>query len=610
MSSKWADTPTINSRKFGTWAEGYTRIVVLVAAAVLFAAIAWMESADNTYRSMGVIAWLLSVACWIGAWWDGAPPRIVPKLRDGAGQFLVLAALVLLVAGVFRFYQIGSLPPEMTSDHAEKLLDVRDVLNGRHRIFFPRNTGREPAQFYATALLAGPLGFGLSYMALKFGTALIGWLTVPLTIWAARWGAGTSRRTALFAGLLLAISKWHVEIARVGLRFPYTPIAAALVLGFLFRALRFGRRRDWVLAGVAFGFGLHGYTATRILPLLFGVVFLFWWVLARHTWDSWRTALLNVALTPLSTIIAFVPLLRFSLENPDLFWFRSASRVAEGTVEPGINVFLQNVWNAALMFHVRGDSVWVNAVLKDPFLDQVTGILFVLGILYVLWRFLRRPNAIDATLIVAVPILLLPSILALAWPNENPSAVRTGGALPVVMLLSALPLDAVLRWSERRQSAWYRRITAFGLGLALILAALLNWNTYYVTYAKQYARFSWNSSEMAAEIQRLSPAVGGPEHVYIFSFPYWVDTRNVAFNMGRPAWDSVLFDIKNVTTEVPEPRAIIFNPDDVANLAQIGVIWPENCRRTVESRTPGKEFVVVTQAAYCDALQVSSNVSQ
>lgn len=607
MNSKWSDAVTIEANAHESGIEGYVRVVVLVAAAILFAVVAWVQSSGNTYRPVGVTAWLFSVACWILAWWDGSPPRLVPRRREGVGRFLLLATCVLLVAGVFRFYHLGSLPPEMTSDHAEKLLDIRDVLNGTHRVFFPRNTGREPAQFYVTALLAGPLGFGLSYMALKLGTTLIGWLTVPLTMWAARWGAGTSRRTALFAGLLLAISKWHVEIGRVGLRFPYTPLAVALVLGFLFRALRFGRRRDWVLAGVAFGFGLYGYTATRILPLLFGVVFLFWWGLARHTWDSWREALFTVVLTPLSTLIAFVPLLRYSLENPGRFWFRSATRVTEGTANPGIDVFLQNVWDAALMFHVRGDTVWVNALIKDPVLDRVTGILFILGILYVLWRFLRRPTAVDATLIVAIPILLLPSILALAWPNENPSVVRTGGALPVVMLLSALPLDAALSWTERRRSAWYRRIAAAAIGIALLLAAFLNWQTYYTAYAKQYARYSWNSSEMADEIQRLAPAVGGPEHVYIFSYPHWVDTRNVAFNMGRPTWDSVLFDITKAETATPQPRAIIFNPDDFANIAQLEMIWSESCRHTVDSRTLGKEFVVVSHATYCAALQTPSD---
>src|SRR5690606_2093556 len=167
----------------------------------------------------------------------------------------ILTALVaiLVIAGFFRFYDLQRLPPEMTSDHAEKLLDVRDVLEGEYRIFFPRNTGREPAQFYLTALLAGPLGLGLSHMALKVGTAIIGWLTVALTYVVARRGLGAPQLVALISTALLAVSKWHTEITRVGLRFPYAPFAVALLLVFLFRAVRHNDRRDWLLSGVALG---------------------------------------------------------------------------------------------------------------------------------------------------------------------------------------------------------------------------------------------------------------------------------------------------------------------------------------------------------------------
>lgn len=580
--------------------------VHLSLVAVILAGIAWQQAAGNTYRPVGILAWLLSIACWIVAWWDGALPRLRPEIRAGVGRFVLAAALVLLVAAVFRFYRLAGVPPEMTSDHAEKLLDVRDVLNGTYRIFFPRNTGREPAQFYVTALLAGPLGFGLSYMALKVGTALVGWLTVPLTIWMVRWGAGLSRRTALLAGLFLAISKWHVEITRVGLRFPYTPLAVTLVLGFTFRALRFGRRRDWMLAGVALGFGLHGYTATRIVPLLLGIAVLFWWFFARERWSSqqgspkekWH-ALGSAALVPASTALGFLPLLRYSLYHPKQFWFRSVSRLAEGRATPGVQTFLQNTWDALLIFHFRGDTVWVNTVPGDPVLDRITGILFVLGVLVVLVRFWRRPSALYATLLVAVPILLLPSILALAWPAENPSVVRTGGAVPLVMLLAALPVNNALGVIERLGSSALQVAALTIVAGIILVAGWHNWQTYFVTYARQYARHSWNSTEIAAEIARRAPAVGGAEHVYIFSYPHWVDTRNVAFNMEEPTWDSVLFHISEVSSARPEPRAIIFNQHDRRHQARVKALWPNSCQTLVDSRTPGKEFVVIMQADYC-----------
>ncbi len=575
---------------------------LLVGTALVAGLVAWALSGDNTFRLAGVLAWWTAVGVWLVAWWDGEFRLPRPRLRAEQGGYLAAAVIIVLLGAVFRFYQLEAIPPEMTSDHAEKLLDVRDVLEGARPIFFPRNTGREPAQFYVTALIAGPLGFGLSHMALKFGTALVGWLTLPLIIWAVRWGGGYSRRVALLTGFLAAISKWHVSITRVGLRFPYTPLASALTLGFLLRAMRSSADRNWVLTGLALGFGLYGYTASRILPLVVLVGLGLWaWRTPGVSWAGRGYAAMRAGLlVALSAGLAFLPLLRFSLERPDLFWYRSVTRVAEGMAEPSLSTFLLNVRNALLMFHVRGDVVWVNGVPGDPALDRVTGLLFLVGLGVLAVRLARRPALPDALVFISWPLLLLPSILALAWPNENPSLVRTGGAIPVVMLIAALGANALLRRIERPLGVWPARA---GLVAALGLALVLNWRTYFTVYPRIYAQASWNSTEIAAEIERLAPAVGGVDFVYIFSYPHWVDTRNVAFNMGMPDWNRVLFEVSEIADASPEVRAIVFHPADVANRQAVFDLWPGACRWVVPSRTPGKEFIVVVRPPYCDRLE-------
>ena len=63
------------------------------------------------------------------------------RIRITYGTLLV-AALSLIVL-FFRIYHIQQTPAEPFSDHAEKLLDIYDILHGQPHIFFPRNTGRE-----------------------------------------------------------------------------------------------------------------------------------------------------------------------------------------------------------------------------------------------------------------------------------------------------------------------------------------------------------------------------------------------------------------------------------------------------------------------------------
>src|SRR5205085_659611 len=154
--------------------------------------------------------------------------------------------------------------------------------------------------------------------------------------------------------------------------------------------------------------------------------------------------------------VLFLPLLRFSLERPEMFWFRSLTRASSLETGQGFNPLsrlIENLWNAALQFNYRGDVVWVNTIPYDPQLDVVTGALFVFGFLYAVLAVIgvlhlgkrklglfteRRFTA--AALLASLFALLLPSILALAFPIENPSVVRGGGAPPIAMILASLPL--------------------------------------------------------------------------------------------------------------------------------------------------------------------------
>ncbi|HSM24543.1 MAG TPA: hypothetical protein VK856_06735, partial [Anaerolineaceae bacterium] len=78
----------------------------------------------------------------------------------------ILLIVSTIVVFYFRFSQLNEILGEMFSDHAEKLLDVYDVLTGKFPVFFNRNTGREFFQFYWTALIAVVLKTGISFMSL------------------------------------------------------------------------------------------------------------------------------------------------------------------------------------------------------------------------------------------------------------------------------------------------------------------------------------------------------------------------------------------------------------------------------------------------------------
>ena len=280
-----------------SWLQAHTPALALVPVALLLSGLAWranvLRAADGTPLDVvltpgGVIAWGLSVALWAAIllvdwpnWRQRAAPRPAQRARpwwrrvDGLAVALALIAITALGA-YFRLHDLDSTPPEMTSDHIEKLLDALRVSEGHVAVFFPNNGGREGFQMWAVAFVADVLGVGFNFRALKLTSALEGILTLPALWWMARQVIGTAtpraRRLGHWVGLalagLVAVSAWHVMLSRLGLRIVLTPLTTALVIGFLARAMRTGRPRDFVALGLALGAGVYFYQANRMLPVL------------------------------------------------------------------------------------------------------------------------------------------------------------------------------------------------------------------------------------------------------------------------------------------------------------------------------------------------------
>lgn len=247
---------------------------------------------DVVLTGGGALAWALSIAVWIvvlGVDVRGLPGRARAALRSDPdwGERLVnavrgidapLAALVgVTLFGLwFRLLDLELTPPEMTSDHIEKLLDALRVHEGYYAVFFPNNGGREAFQMYVVAFVADTLGVGFNFNALKWATAIEGVITLPVVFWMAQQVIGQAsareRQVGRWVGValagLLAVSSWHLMLSRLGLRIVLTPLTTALVIGFLARAMRHNRARDYLALGAVLGAGFYFYQANRMLPLV------------------------------------------------------------------------------------------------------------------------------------------------------------------------------------------------------------------------------------------------------------------------------------------------------------------------------------------------------
>ena len=567
--------------------------------------VSFLSFRENRFSLFNVSVWILTLAAGLVTFWERdqlvnwsvVKERITSLFKGNqlsikVDLWKVLVLAVFLLCAWFHLYQLNSIPVNMTSDHTEKILDVNGILNGEYQIFFSNNGGREPIQFYLAAFFASVLHTGLGFITLKLPMELAFLLSL---IYVYRLGKEVGTRwTGLFFIALLGSSSWLNIISRVGLRLVLAPVFIAPVLFYLFRGLRLSRRNDFILAGILTGLGLLGYSAFRIVPLVIVLAVLIFACYqkfnrtSRNTW--WALGLLA-----LFAVVMALPLLSFAVEFPELIGFRTLTRMtsAERQISGSVaQIFFSNLWNALTMTFWKDGSTWFISVPNRPALDVVTAALYFMSLILMVYRWLRARRWQDLFLLISIPILMLPSILALAFPEENPSLSRAGGAAIPIFLICAIGLETLLTSLWKKTANRFARSCVVALGLALFaFSAMQNYDIALKQYPDQYARATWNTTQMGEVAKEFIQLTGNEDNVWVMAVPYWVDTRLVAYSAGYVGKDYEIWpDELETTMEQSGAKLFIVKYDDVEGMARLHEVYPDGFTAYHTSEIEGRDF--------------------
>ncbi len=465
---------------------------------------------------------------------------------------------------------------------------------GQHSIFFPRNTGREALQMYLTAAVAVVLKTGISFMSLKIGTVLVGLFTLPYVYLLGK--EVGNRWVGLFALVLAGIGYWPNLISRIGLRFPLYALFAAPVLYYLMRGLRTMNRNDFVLCGLALGLGLHGYSPMRIVPFVV-ILLVLLYLLHDQAAGKRRHAVLAIGIIAFVSFLVFIPLLRYMMDNPDMFSYRALTRL--GTEErpypgPVWQIFLSNLWKAEIMFFWKNGNIWVHSIPDRPALDVITAALYFIGVVLILVRYVRQRHWEDLFLLLAVPLLMLPSILSLAFPDENPSLNRTSAAIVPVFVIAGVALEGLVRGMYSRASSSGGRMVAVLITLAILAgSATQNYELVMIQFKQQFLAGAWNTSEIGRVIRGFADSIGNRDTAYVVPYPHWVDTRLVGINAGYPDKDYALWpeDFEQTLGE-QRSKLFIIKPENQPALDKLRQLYPEGVLTLHRASLPGKDFLI------------------
>lgn len=414
---------------------------------------------------------------------DSGPFRWSP---DEWGQsrwwWAFLLLLAVLLAGLFRFYQLGHWPPGLYRDEAFNGLDATAVLQGDLRLFFPANNGREPLNIYLIALAIAILG--PTALAVRLPAAIAGTLTtIPTYLLGRDW---FGRTTGILAAFIWATAFWPVHLSRIGLRI----VLLAPLLGLAFwlgtHAYRNGRSLWWVLAGAVYGLTFYTYLAARFTPAVLVAVAIYLLLTGRRArlWSGGRVLWFGAA-----AAVVLGPLLILAANSPEIILGR-AGQVS--ILNPAVNGgdLLGTVWSQAGkalgMFVWHGDTILRHNALLDyainiqqrdllqgrPVFDWFLAGPFLIGVGWCLWNW-RRPTA--ATLLIWQVVMLGPTILA----EDTPHFLRAAGLLPGLVLLPAIGLNSIWQWTAL--PAWLRK----GVVVVLLVASMVWTERDYAYYGQQ-----------------------------------------------------------------------------------------------------------------------------
>ena len=562
---------------------------------VIFQIASFFLFSENQFSLLNFITWVMGmIFLFIAVWKPKMHSKRKPQKKDPV--FLALIVFACIIILFFRFFQINEIPSEMFSDHAEKLLDVMDVLRGNFPVFFIRNTGREAIQFYFTAMIIRILGTELNFLSLKIGTVIFGLLTLPFIFLIGKdqsnkWGG-------LIAFLLAGIGYWPNVISRVGLRYSLYPLFTAAVLYFLIRGLRKRDRNFLLISGLLLGLGLHGYSSFRILPIL--VVIVFFLYLSNKESSSYRVqTIIGLVIVGSSAFSVFLPLFRYWFDHPGSVGYRALSRITQierPFNEPVFTLFIKNFWDSIIMPFYKNGQIWVHSVPNRPALDFVSASFFFVGVIYLIRKIKEERSWEAGSLLVAVPVLMMPSILSLAYPGENPSLNRSAGALVPIFVITGIGflvfIDAIIKYFPKKMS----HIIAGIVGLVIILESMSNnFHIVFNEYKEQFDKNAWNSSEIGSVIKKFIQSGNNPDLAYVIPYPHWVDTRLVGFNAGYPGKDYALWgDEISGTTTISGDKLYIFKPEDNETITELDVCCPDGEASIFYSRIPAKEFIIYT----------------
>jgi 4-amino-4-deoxy-L-arabinose transferase-like glycosyltransferase len=377
----------------------------------------------------------------------------------GGNQYILMVSLIFLVALVLRLWNIGQIPGGFSENERDILQSLIDM---NHNRLWLGGEFYRGAYLYPAIILMKIFGFRI--IVLRIFSGVIGALTVLTSyFFIAKW---FSKKIAIFAAFLFAISSFHITVSRLILPDILLPLVLLLLFVLLTEAYRKKNVYLFGISGAVLGLGLYTSPAFLIIPILFLSAGTYFVVKNKKFITAYKKELL---VSLMGFIALSIPFLVSFIGNP-------YSYLTHFGFNRSIWQIIMNIGQIPAMLFARSNVNYFLSLGSEPLLDPFIFITAVGGFIYALAGIKRRKY------FFLVVWLLLFFLYAALKRGVQP--IDLLGALPILYAFSALVLDYILVvWFKTFPYNKNARILAIGLiSIFFALSALYNYQRYFVAY--------------------------------------------------------------------------------------------------------------------------------
>lgn len=585
-------------------ATSQKNVWMTLSSAFIMGGLAFVLFLNNGLGWFQVLIWLASIAALIYGFWDWdialkkeaedsvdsrkKRPSIKEIINHDKPFYLALL-IVVIVLLVFHILFLLKLPIELVSQQVETYLSVEEIRAGSWEMFFPRNVVGEPLNYYWLAFVSLFFGPGSLLLASYVGQAFSFAVGLVFLFYLGR--LLLNKWVGLGAVLAFGLGFWPVlqNYAMIGGGLVFPILSAALF--FLFRGLLKDRQLDFVLFGIVSGLGLLSNKLFLMMPIV-GLVFYFVWIL--HHWKErkqlhWKPRLslglfaMGIMAIPLLVVIKSYPGVYF---EPILSRLGNTEVMIEGSP---VLVFLKNLWAGLGIMHWSNRSSWVDGIANRPALELISAVLFIVGLLGVIWRYVAERRWQWLAILILLIIFLLPSVMSIAFPLEKPSLSRAFGLAIPAFLLVGYGLYMIFQQMAKR----HQKVKLVFLVIISAVIIFGNGHLLHNVYPKNFKQNAWNTSDIAQTINKFKNTYGKEAKARVVGYPHWVDERAVAIMAGLPA-NELLMDAAGFDgfKEDQGAKLFVLNPEATEEMSRLKELFPNGVESLVQSTQVGKDFVI------------------